>query len=90
MSLALAKGTLDDVNAIALFKLKELKKSLTAKVKTIKNEDVLAHFEYLISKIDNFEKNPDSIKQIKTPDIPDGQPIGSDNDSELPLFNSNQ
>jgi hypothetical protein len=31
MSLARAKSTLDDVNAIALFKLKELKKSLTAK-----------------------------------------------------------
>ena len=85
MSLARAKGTLDEVNAIALSKLKELKKSLTAKIKNIKIEDVLAHFEYLISNIDNFEKNPDSIKQIKTPDIPDGQPIGSDNDFELPI-----
>jgi hypothetical protein len=83
MSLARAKGTLNEVNAIALIKLKELKISLTVKIKNIKNEDILAHFDYLISKIDNFEKNPDSIKQIKTPDIPDGQPIGSDNDFEL-------
>jgi hypothetical protein len=82
MSLMRAIGTLNEVNAIALFKLNELKKSLTAKIKNIENEDVLAHFEYLISKIDNFEKNPDSTKQVKTPDIPDGQPIGSDNDFE--------
>jgi Met-zincin/Domain of unknown function (DUF5117) len=79
MSLARAKETLNEVNAIALFKLKILKKTLTEKIKVIKNEDELAHYEYLISKIDNFEKNPDSLKEIKTPEIPEGQPIGSDN-----------
>jgi hypothetical protein len=85
MSLARAKGTLDEVNAIALFKLKNLKKTLTGKIKAIKNEDKTAHYEYLISKIDNFENNPDSFKEIKMPDIPEGQPIGSDNDFEMPL-----
>ena len=86
MSLAGAKGTLDEVNAIALFKLKNLKEDLTEKIKVTKNENLLAHYEYLISKINNFENNPDSIKEIKTPDIPEGQPIGSDNDFDMPLI----
>jgi hypothetical protein len=85
MSLERAKGTLDEVNAIALFKLKNLKEDLTEKIKVTKNENLLAHYEYLISKINNFENNPDSIKEIKTPDIPEGQPIGSDNDFDMPL-----
>ena len=87
ISLAHTKGTLDHVKAIALFKLKNLKDILTEKITAIKNEDVLAHYEYLISKIDSFEKNPDSFKKIKTPNIPEGQPIGSDNDFEMPLIN---
>ena len=86
MSLARAKGTIDEVNAIALFKLKNLKEDLTEKIKATKNENLLAHYEYLISKINNFENNPDSIKEIKTPDIPEGQPIGSDNDFDMPLI----
>ncbi len=85
MTLAGAKGTLDEVNAIALFKLKNLKEDLTEKIKATRNENLLAHYEYLISKINNFENNPDSIKEIKTPDIPEGQPIGSDNDFDMPL-----
>jgi hypothetical protein len=85
MSLAGAKGTLDEVNAIALFKLKNLKGDLTERIKATRNENLLAHYEYLISKINNFENNPDSIKEIKTPDIPEGQPIGSDNDFDMPL-----
>jgi hypothetical protein len=85
MSLARATGTLDEVNAIALFKLNDLKKSLTMRIKNIENDKALAHFEYLISKIDYYEKNPDIIKQIKTPDIPNGQPIGNDIDFELPI-----
>ena len=86
MTLAGAKGTLDEVNAIALFKLKNLKGDLTEKIKATRNENLLAHYEYLISKINNFENNPDSIKEIKTPDIPEGQPIGSDNDFDMPLI----
>ena len=85
MTLAGAKGTLDEVNAIALFKLKNLKGDLTEKIKATRNENLLAHYEYLISKINNFENNPDSIKEINTPDIPEGQPIGSDNDFDMPL-----
>ena len=87
MSLANVKGTLDEVNAIALMKLKELKKTIASKIKVIKNENLLAHFEYLISRIDKFEKNPESIKENETQKIPEGQPIGNDSDFEMPFFN---
>jgi hypothetical protein len=29
--------------------------------------------------------HPDSVKEIKTPEIPEGRPIGSDDDFDMPL-----
>ena len=83
ISLARTKGTLTQVNAIAQLKLENLKKHLILQTKSIKEESILAHYEYLISKINDFENNHDNVKEIKTPDIPEGQPIGSDSDCEL-------
>ena len=83
ISLARTKGTLTQVNAIAQLKLENLKKHLILQTKSIKEESILAHYEYLISKINDFENNHDNVKEIKTPDIPEGQPIGSDSDFEL-------
>ncbi|MEJ2616620.1 MAG: zinc-dependent metalloprotease, partial [Ignavibacteriaceae bacterium] len=86
ISLANSKEDLTQVNAIALFKLKNLKNHLITKIKLIKDESVISHYEYLISKINNFEKNPDIIKESKVPVVPEGQPIGSDNDFGFPAF----
>lgn len=64
------------VSAIAQFEIDKLKTWLTAKVKTVTDEDWKAHYTYCLTLIDRFEKNPASFKVEELLDPPPGQPIG--------------
>ena len=72
--LGAAKNQYQQVNAIVLFKLDEIKLS-------IQNKNALGiqhiYDKAMVQMIDSFIKKPTSFKRTKAPQIPDGSPIGS-------------
>ena len=73
--LAAYKNQYKQVNAIVLFKLKEIKDTIQNK-KSSGTQKI--YDEAMIHSIDKFLKNPTSFKKSRAPKIPDGSPIGSD------------
>ena len=73
--LASYKNQYQQVNAIVLFKLDEIKSIL----KNNNSQGIQKIYDIaMIKMIDGFVKNPTSFKKSKAPKIPDGSPIGSD------------
>ena len=73
-ALAANNNQYQQVNAIVLFKLKEIRKIIAAK----KSEEILKMYDLaMIAMIDEYLKNPAKFKKTKTPNIPDGSPIGN-------------
>ena len=72
--LAAHKNQYQQVNAIVLFKLDEIKSILQSK-KTMGVQKI--YNAAMVKMIEGFVKNPMSFKKIAPPQIPDGSPIGS-------------
>jgi hypothetical protein len=72
--LAAHKNQYQQVNAIVLFKLDEIKSILRSK-KTMGVQKI--YNAVMVKMIERFVKNPMSFKKIAAPQIPDGSPIGS-------------
>jgi hypothetical protein len=72
--LAAHKNQYQQVNAIVLFKLDEIKSILQNK-KTMGVQKI--YNAAMVKMIEGFVKNPMSFKKIAAPQIPDGSPIGS-------------
>jgi hypothetical protein len=70
------------VRALAFMKLADLKDWLYAALRQNPEENRRAQFAYAISEIEQFEKDPKSIKTPVPAEPPPGQPIG-DNDQDL-------
>ena len=72
--LGASKNQYQQVNAIVLFKLDEIKLSIQNK-----NAVGIQHIydKAMVKMIDSFIKKPTSFKRTKAPQIPDGSPIGS-------------
>jgi hypothetical protein len=72
--LGASKNQYQQVNAIVLFKLDEIKLSIQNK-----NAVGIQHIydKAMVKMIDSFIKKPTSFKKTKAPQIPDGSPIGS-------------
>ena len=72
--LGASKNQYQQVNAIVLFKLDEIKLSIQNK-----NTEGIQHIydKAMVKMIDSFIKKPTSFKKTKAPQIPDGSPIGS-------------
>ena len=72
--LGASKNQYQQVNAIVLFKLDEIKLSIQNK-----NTEGIQHIydKAMVKMIDSFIKKPTSFKRTKAPQIPDGSPIGS-------------
>jgi len=72
--LGASKNQYQQVNAIVLFKLDEIKLSIQNK-----NTEGIQHIydKVMVKMIDSFIKKPTSFKRTKAPQIPDGSPIGS-------------
>ena len=72
--LGASKNQYQQVNAIVLFKLDEIKLSIQNK-----NTEGIQHIydKAMVKMIDSFIKKPTSFKRRKAPQIPDGSPIGS-------------
>lgn len=74
MYLASNKNQYKQVNAIASYKLNEIKEIIQAK----KEKGVQEIYNIaLLKMIDDFIKNPTSFKKTAAPKIPDGSPIGN-------------
>jgi hypothetical protein len=72
--LGAAKNQYQQVNAIVLFKLDEIKLSLQNK-KAVGIQYI--YNKAMVKMIDSFIKKPTSFNRTKAPQIPDGSPIGS-------------
>lgn len=74
MYLASNKNQYKQVNAIASYKLNEIKEIIQAKKEKGVQE---IYNRALLKMIDDFIKNPTSFKKTAAPKIPDGSPIGN-------------
>lgn len=74
MYLASNKNQYKQVNAIASYKLNEIKEIIQAKKEKGVQE---IYNRALLKMIDDFIKNPTSFKKTVAPKIPDGSPIGN-------------
>ena len=75
-SLAASDQASTQVKAIAALQIDKLKEWVSAKVKSTRDEDWKAHYNYVLAQIDRFEKEPDEFKNEKALEAPPGQPIG--------------
>ncbi len=64
------------VKGITQLKLEQLRELLTLKSKTVADEDWKAHYNYVLSRIENFKENPQEYHPEASPVAPPGQPIG--------------
>ncbi|WP_271855850.1 zinc-dependent metalloprotease [Patiriisocius marinus] len=70
-NLSINSQSISQTKALAFSSLKKIQKSLK------RNKDEFSIF--IIQEIENFIKHPENFKQLKSPKIPDGSPIGSFN-----------
>jgi hypothetical protein len=75
-SLALNQHASNQVRAIALLKIRELKAWLTREMKRTADEAQQAHFAFASSVIKTFEENPKDLNIAFPVDSPAGPPIG--------------
>jgi len=87
LALGANKDIHPQVKAITDFKLAILKKSIQSKIKNGKNENSLAHNNFLLSLISQYESNPNKFENTKALNPPDGSPIGSNNQVFCSGFN---
>ncbi|MGF1560213.1 MAG: zinc-dependent metalloprotease [Flavobacteriaceae bacterium] len=71
MNLAASESVHPQVNALAHYKIEELKGSLLSSGKNALTGE-------MVRRIDEFYKHPEQFKVIAVPKIPDGSPIGMD------------
>lgn len=76
LSLAANDEASTQVKAIAHLEIDKLKTWLNSKVRSASDEDWKAHYNYALTLIDRFEKNPDDFKNETPLEAPPGQPIG--------------
>jgi hypothetical protein len=76
MKLAMNQNASEQVRAVSLYKINELKEYLDEK--TSDNEMEKAHIIHALSMIKQFSGNPNEWKNSLPKDLPDGSPIGMD------------
>jgi hypothetical protein len=77
MQLTADEKTSSQVKAIAFFKLDELNRWLSKKVKKVKDENQRAHYRFAVARIEKFLKDPGQITLPQPSQPPAGAPIGS-------------
>jgi hypothetical protein len=78
MSLAADEHASNQVRALTLLKLDELKKWLGSQEALLKDAPTRAGFFFAKNQIDHFEKNPAEVHVTAPATPPAGDPIGSD------------
>ena len=78
MKLASQNESAKQVNAITWKQIDDLKEWLKSQTRKVSDPGIESHYEYAVSLIDRFQKNPEIIEEFETLRIPDGSPIGSD------------
>ena len=80
MTLGANERASNQVRAIALLKLEELRGWLAAEEASTRDEGERAHFHFAASQIAQFQKDPKKVELTPPADPPDGPPIGADGD----------
>ena len=80
MSLAAGERALNQVRAIASFKLEQLKAWAAAQSRTTVDENQRAFLFYSVEQIKRFQDDPKKMNLTAPQQPPDGQPIGMDCD----------
>jgi hypothetical protein len=83
MSLARNERALPEVRSVAAFKLEQLKTMAAEERKSRKPEE-WPHLFFAEEQITQFQRDPKSVELTMPVEPPDGPPIGSDEDWELP------
>jgi hypothetical protein len=86
MSLARNERALPEVRAVAALKLDQLKAAARDLRHSRKTEE-WPHLFYAEEQITQFQRDPKSVELTTPAEPPDGPPVGSDEDWELPLNN---
>lgn len=80
MSLASGERALNQVRAIASWKLEQLRRWLTVQTRTTVDENRRAFLSYSLAQIKRFQDDPKKMNLTPPQAPPDGQPIGMDCD----------
>lgn len=76
LRLAGDEKVMQQVSAVALYKINQLETQLETQLKETRSPNQLAHITYLQAQIDQFKRDPKSYKVPEAPALPDGSPIG--------------
>jgi len=77
-TVAVDESALNQVRAVANYKINELKEWLQDELDDVDDESKKAHFLYAISQINQYQTNPEKFKIYQPVNPPDGPPIGMD------------
>lgn len=67
---------MQQVSAVALYKINQLETQLEAQLKSTRSPNQSAHVTYLLTQIDQFKRDPKAYQVPEAPELPDGSPIG--------------
>ena len=76
LQLAGDKSVMQQVSAMALYKIGELESELQPLAKRTGDPETSAHATYLLQQIGRFKEAPEDFKIPEAPALPDGSPIG--------------
>lgn len=76
LQLAGDKKIMQQVSAVALYKVNELEKELKSYLERGTDSAANAHATYLLQQISRFKNAPDKFEVPAAPSLPDGSPIG--------------
>jgi hypothetical protein len=83
MALSANERASDQARAIAALKLEELRTWLTAAQSSARDEEERAHLFSAASQIVQFQKDPKQVTATPPAELPDGPPIGADDDGDI-------
>ena len=76
--LAADKTGNQQVTALALYELDQVANDFVRELEGEKVDERRAHLVYMLNEISQFRQRPKDFQPVKTPDLPDGSPIGCD------------
>ncbi len=78
IALAADKTGNQQVTALALYELDQIANDFVRELEGEKIDERRAHLVYMLNEISQFRQRPKDFQPVKTPDLPDGSPIGCD------------
>ena len=78
IALAADKTGNQQVTALALYEVDQVANDFVRELESEKVDERRAHLVYMLNEISQFRQRPKDFQPVKTPELPDGSPIGCD------------